>query len=468
MTVICMMRRRLTLASLVLLALSSAVSAQSQRPLDISSLGLKTPPGIVRQANGQRVLTNDEQGKPVVGMVHVFLGEYRIVLLPDGTLVSRSPSAAPVTERPFKPLTVDQVAKLLKTQFPNHRIRKTRHYVYVYNTSDVFALATSRILETMLPGVSNHSRAQRIKTHAPKVPLVAIMFRNDQQFQAYRRMPPGVVAYYHQLTNRIVMYEESKLAKVKAQLAIQQSINTIAHEGVHQILHNIGVQKRLSVWPMWLSEGMAEYYAPTSTGRRLRWKGAGQVNDLRMFELEQHLKSTEAKTPDGKLISDTVAARRLTSTGYAAAWSLTHYLAKQKKTAFNRYVNQLSNLQPLQGGRGATKDAIPANLTLFEEHFGKRYDEIEHDLIAHLRKLPYKDPFANWPHYLATVAVPNGRRALREAEVFHSPQRANQWVSDALQRIPAAQRRAARTNIRQFPNRGVAENAARVWLRTGR
>ena len=108
------------------------------------------------------------------------------------------------------------------------------------------------------------------------------MFRTEAQFQRYRRMPPGVVAYYDTLSNHIVMYEESRLFRTAPELAIQQAISTIAHEGAHQILHNIGVQARLSKWPMWLTEGLAEYFAPTTFGRRMQWKGAGQVNDLRI------------------------------------------------------------------------------------------------------------------------------------------------------------------------------------------
>src|SRR5436309_1049105 len=78
-------------------------------------------------------------------------------------------------------------------------------------------------------------------------------------------------------------------------LALGQAISTIAHEGVHQILHNIGVQRRMSVWPMWLSEGLAEFFAPTTVDGKLRWKGPGQVNDLRMFELEEYVRGNAAK-----------------------------------------------------------------------------------------------------------------------------------------------------------------------------
>src|SRR6188472_4639005 len=161
------------------------------------------------------------------------------------------------------------------------------------------------------------------------------MFRTETEFNRHRRMPAGVVAYYDPVTNRVFMYEQSRLAQVRPDLALGQAISTIAHEGVHQILHNIGVQQRLSMWPMWLSEGLAEYFAPTTAGERLKWKGSGQVNDLRMFELEQYIKSRAAEKPDGQMIEHTTQAARLTSTGYASAWALTHYLAKNKRAEFN-------------------------------------------------------------------------------------------------------------------------------------
>lgn len=461
------MKSTLILAAILGLASISPPLKGQGRPLDVRGLGFQIPPGVVQQAQGQRVLTNDDDGKPVVGLVHVLVGEHRIVLLPDGKLVARSPQSAPLTERPFRPLKVDRLTEKLSKEFPGFKIRKTKHYVYVYNTSDAFALATGRILETMLPGVTNHSKSQRIATHGIKVPLVAVMFRTHAQFQKYRRMPNSILAYYHTVTNRIVMHEETRLAKVKRDLAIRQSIGTIAHEGVHQILHNIGVQKRISNWPMWLTEGMAEYYAPTSTGRRMRWKGAGQVNDFRMFELENLLKVTD-RQPTGKLIEETVLARTLDSTGYAIAWSLTHMLAKTRRSEFNRYVNEVAQLKPLEGGRGAVGNRLPANLVLFKKHFGDDLQKLESDLVKHLRKLPYTDPFAEWPHYLATIAIANGRRPLREANVFHTTKLAEQWLTEKRRRIPDGQRGGARTNIRPYANRAVAENAARVWLKTGR
>jgi hypothetical protein len=434
-------------------------------PVDPRSFGLDIPAGPVSAAAGENVATHDRQNQLVVGRLHVRVGEHCVVMLPDGELVGRHQDEVQSTERPFEAISqADLSERLLTDVLPGFKIFKTRHYLYIYNTSENFRLATSRILESMIPGVTNYARRQRIAIHDPEVPLVAIMFRREPEFQAYRRMPPGVVAYYHTLTNRIVMYEESSIGRVKPELAIKQAISTIAHEGAHQILHNIGVQKRLSVWPMWISEGLAEYFAPTTFARKLKWKGAGQVNDMRMFELELYLKSRESDQADGHLIDDTIKAARLTSTGYASAWSLTHFLAERRKEQFNTYVREVSQLGPLEtAGDVVPPGVVPSNISLFEKHFGEDTGKLEQQLVKHLNSLPYTDPFAEWPHFVAMIIVPGKRRAERVANLFHTPDLAQKWITERLATATDEQRGAANSQIRAFPNRLLAEQYARRW-----
>ncbi|MEX0819330.1 MAG: DUF1570 domain-containing protein [Pirellulaceae bacterium] len=445
---------------------ASPLAAQTTRFVDPREFGLDIPSGPIHQRQGEAVATADDDGHPTIAKLHVDVGDYRIVMLPDGLLTARHKRDAAVTERKFVPIEKDALAqRLLKTELPDFKTKQTRRYLYLYNTSEEFALATSRILETMFPGVANYAKAQKIEIVEPEVPLVVVMFRTEEEFQRYQRMPAGVVAYYNILDNRVVMYEESRLRNVKPGLAIQQSISTIAHEGAHQILHNIGVQKRLSRWPMWLSEGLAEFFAPTTFGSRLRWKGAGQVNDMRMFELELYLKSRDSDQPDGQMIEQTVAAGRLTSTGYASAWSLTHYLAKSRRVNFNDYVREVSQLGPLETvGELVAPGVVPANLDLFHKHFGDDLGALNTRLVLHLKKLPYVDPFADWPHFVATIAVPDGRRAKRDANIFHSPEMATKWIHECLETVDAQQRSAAASEVRAFPNREIAARYARQWL----
>ena len=157
------------------------------------------------------------------------------------------------------------------------------------------------------------------------------MFRTQAEFDEFRRMPPGVAAYYNGVSNHVVMYEQSRLAEIAPDLAVKQSISTIAHEGVHQILHNIGVQQRLSDWPMWIGEGLPEYFAPTQVDKGVRWKGVGLVNDLRQYSLQQLLKEPQATQTPGALVEKTVQAEQLDSDGYALSWALVHYLARHSK-----------------------------------------------------------------------------------------------------------------------------------------
>jgi hypothetical protein len=278
-------------------------------------------------------------------------------------------------------------------------------------------------------------------------------------------MPEGVVAYYHTLSNRVFMYEQSRLQRVRPDLALQQAISTVAHEGAHQILHNIGVQQRLSAWPMWLSEGLAEYFAPTAVTDKLKWKGAGQVNDLRMFELEQYLKSKAAQEPSGEMIDHTVLAGRLSSTGYATAWSLTHYLAKNRRPEFAALLRACSQIGPFEGATDIVPPGVVrANREQFSHRFGDDFKDLETKLVLHLKRQPYNDPFKNSPHFVATLLTGEGKKQQRSALTFHSPQLARNWLTDSLAKVPADQRGAAQTALRPFANRQQAEAYATQWL----
>ncbi|MGE0756287.1 MAG: DUF1570 domain-containing protein [Pirellulaceae bacterium] len=433
-------------------------------------LGLDIPSGSVESGGNACVLVpGKEGGQDVVARIWVRVGEQCIVLLPTGELAARSAAQTQPTEQRFEACSADELLALLAARLPGHKLKKGRHYVYAYNTGEAFARAAQGLLESMVPGIVSHSRQQKLDTQDPEFPLVAIMFRTRQEFDAFRPMPDGIVAYYDPIANHVVMYEESPLYRVKPELAMQQAISTIAHEGAHQILHNIGVQQRLSVWPMWLSEGLAEYYAPTGFGKKLRWKGAGHVNDLRMFELELYLKGRTADAPDGQMVEHTVSAARLTSTGYAAAWSLTHFLAKTQRDEFHAFLGHISRMGPLETcGEAVSPGVVPANLQTFRDHFGVELTQIESRLVKHLKSLPYTDPFQEWPHFVATVEVPLSRRSRRDAQLFHSRDMAEKWTAEAIAALPESQRRQARPAIEPFPNRLQAERYARQFLSAGR
>jgi hypothetical protein len=461
-----MLRARFLIAALAVLLLAVAAGGQEAvSPISPRDFGIDLPPGPIEPGKAQAVTTTDTEGKAVVGRIHVRVGDAAIVLLPDGQLVGRKAGEYSPTERKFEPLDRDDLSKRLEAEFPDFKTKATNHYVYVYNSSEEFQFGASRILETMLPGVKGWADGAKIDVKNPAVPLVVVMFRTEAEFRRHRRLPAGVVAYYDPISNRVFMYEQSRLARVRPDLALGQAISTIAHGGVHQILHNIGVQQRLSVWPMWLSEGLAEFFAPTSVGAKLRWKGAGQVNDLRMFELEQYVRGKAAEESKGELVEHTVLAARLTSTGYASAWALVHYLAKYKRGELLALVREASQIGPLSGATNVSSvGVVRANRDAFTKRFGEDFLELETKVVAHLKKLPYTDPFLNAPHFVATFTTTSGRRAQKEASTFHSPALAEKWLGDLRAKLPQGDQASAEMKVYGFANRGQAEVFLRQWL----
>jgi len=449
-------------------ALGDEVAEEKVANVHPRDFGFEIPAGIVRPGESRRVVTHDYDGakgeaKPVVAQLYVRVGENAIVLLPDGRLVERKVGEFDVTDRPLDRWESPALAKhLIANEFKGFRTRATKHYVFVYNTSEPFADATTATLESMLLGIAYHAEAQKFEIHKPSTPLVVVMFRTNKELQAYRRLPLGVSAFYDTVSNRVLICEESGAA-TRPNLALREAIATIAHEGAHQILNNIGIQQRLSIWPIWLSEGLAEYFSPTKFDVRQRWKGAGQPNDMRLHDLESYLQSRE--TVDGKTIESTVAAVRLSSTGYAAAWSLTHYLAQKQRTAFKTYLRDLSKLGPLQTrGRGGGGGISAQNVSDFKDRFGDAWATHEARLIAHLKTLPYRDPYGDLPHYLAMAYSPVGK-GRKESHLFHRKADADRWSETTVAAWPVGQRTGAKTLVREFANRLAAEQFAIQWLR---
>ncbi len=406
-------------------------------------LGLLLPDAPPVPGGDRHVIVAGDGDEPTVARVYLEVGNYFVVLLPDGRLVSLPVDQTTPTDRPFEPLSKRALAdQLTKDRFAGFRTRTTRRYLYVYNASDAFATATSRIMETMYPALFDYFRRQKLDVLDPEFPLVVIMFRTQDEFEKYRAVPEGLVAYYNALSNHVVMFEQSKLAELAPELAFKQSVSTIAHEGVHQILHNINVQKRLSRWPVWFSEGLAEYFAPTELDRRVRWKGVGLVNDLRLHELSEFYKQQQGRSTEGQLIRRAVESRSLDSLGYATSWALIHYFARYQRDEFRACLQDVSQLAPLQ--------SVPLG-SVFAKHFSQDCGKTEQDLIAYLSSLPYVNPILNQTHFVMMLQTDK-----RETFVTSSPAE--------LQKYQQQNANRGVYRIQAFPNRETAERFARTWL----
>jgi hypothetical protein len=198
---------------------------------------------------------------------------------------------------------------------------------------------------------------------------------------------------------------------------------------------------------MWISEGLPEYLAPTSTGKATRWKGAGQVNDLRMLSIDKMLKANVAEysVVDRVLLSD-----ELDADGYAWAWGLSHYLGEKKKDAFFKYLAEVSKLGPLESLDKAKQ------VSLFETHFGADRNKLGSEMIAHLRKLPYVDPIENLTHYVIMYRYLQNNTLYTGHAMTASRTAVEKLREDLRARLPPDVQQTAQFDVRPFPTRTQA------------
>lgn len=431
---------------------------------DPEELGLKVPVGDPLPGDDRRVQVKTDDDALVVAKVLVEIADSFVVILPDGRISVVNQRDATVTDRPFVGVTVPELTATLTKKFPGFKVQATKRFIYVYNTSPLFYQGTSRILETMYPGLMNYCRSRKLEVSDPPFPLVIVMFRTRKEWEDYMHgmfANTGVAAFYDGSSNRVVMYEQSDLGTAAPEIALKEIISTVAHEGVHQILHNIGVQHRLSRWPMWISEGVPEYFAPTSVDKSLRWKGAGTVNDLRMKTIDGLLKqgpSTAAARTAATTTESIIMADKLDADGYAWSWALTHYLGEKRRDAFSRYLTDVSKIQSME------KPSKDENVRLFIKHFGADFRKLDTELMNHLRKLPYVDPIENTTHYVILLSVQNGQSVQRSLAITLSPTAVQQTRQELLDKLPLSVQARATFDVRNFPSKTAAMNFARQWL----
>jgi hypothetical protein len=367
----------LVATSVLLFATAEARAQRSIPKAPDEDRGLIIPTDVEpKPAGDRRVVMNDIRGEAVVAKVVRDLTSRYLTLTPDGRMMTVPVEEATFTERPFTPLTPAQLAeKLTGGPFPGFKTRTTEHFVYVYDSSDTFCTLTRTILETMYPKLRGWCEKAGLEVHNPEAPMVVVMFRDGRQFQDYWGGPEGMVAFYNYVTNYTIMYEPDPRSATRPQM-----YNLIAHEGVHQILANLGVQQRLSRWPPWFTEGLADYCSPVDAARRVRWSGVGERNEYRYRELANLVRTRgPASIADGALVREAVSATAPDAGLYAKSWGLVHYLASRREREFNAYLAEAAQLEPLT--------TVADGTARFEKHFGDDLPGIQAEMLEHLRTL---------------------------------------------------------------------------------
>ncbi|WP_168221680.1 DUF1570 domain-containing protein [Aquisphaera giovannonii] len=379
------------------------------------------------------------------------------------------------TSEPFRTLNAEELkAHLKKGHLAQFEVLQTAHYLVFYKSSRDFAETSARVLENLYDRLLDTFRKHEMAVADAEFPLVAVIHASEGEFRASHEVDPEVQAFYEIYSNRIYFYESSDRDDQAPEYAAMRKPQTVAHEGTHQILQNIGVQPRLGAWPIWLVEGLAEYCAsPTSPrkGGKPTWDGLGLVNALHMATLrelddpltldipgQEENHGAPIREPGKTLVESMLRKTRLTPTEYAPAWAMVHYLACKRQDNFVDYLRAMSQLPPLVPKSPEEQTAT------FREAFGVDLAKIDKAIDAHLRRLSKQKGFDPMPCYAVVYEqhLPMGQLR-RAVMVSQSPQMIQQWLEKTTDP------RGAPPSWQAFPHatRARAVLSARQWLKEG-
>ena len=386
------------------------------------------------------------------------------ILFPDGQI--RFASGLVHTDEPFRPDSIEELRRelLLQKQFADFHVLQTPHYLVLYKSSEKFAESSAKLLEDLYKCLTEAFRKRDVLIQNAEFPLVAVIFRTEADFRAFKPVQKDVQAYYEIMTNRIYFYQNSEHDQFAPEVAALRRPQTVAHEGTHQILSNIGIQPRLGAWPLWLVEGLAEYCSPPVTSKKgaIAWKGLGAVNALHMATIRdlEDPASTQVRgaagprigrDPKMPLVEYLVTRSELTPTDYALSWAMTHYLAQKRGNSFVAFLKKMSQMRPLQ------EHSPEEHLAMFREAFGADLAKLDKAIGVHLAKVKY-EPL---PYYAVMFEQPIGLgRFKRAAIVSQSPSMIRQWVET----LHSPNGGEPHWVAEPYPNRSRAIVVAEEWM----
>ena len=262
------------------------------------------------------------------------------------------------------PLSHEKLGAELLNELPDgFGIHSTEHYVIAYQTNLKFAKWVGKLYEARLYKEFQKFARRDLKKfplNDPKFILPVIVFQSKPEYERYAIRELGgevgsMIAHYNQNTNRVAMYDLTfdfgrgdliKPPTIDQMLFRPEAlpmVATVIHEGTHQLMYNRGMQTRMADGPLWLNEGLANWFETPNRKRGQGWRFPGLKNQLRLGHFRLYLPSRPADSLSSLIASDARFADAETAIdAYAESWSLVTFLLKTRAREFREYLLELS------------------------------------------------------------------------------------------------------------------------------
>ncbi|MDO5579943.1 MAG: DUF1570 domain-containing protein [Planctomycetia bacterium] len=280
--------------------------------------------------------------------------------------------------------------ELLREFGEGFRAWSSDHFIFIYNTSDGYVRWNGKLFESLYDAFERYQARKGLNLKSPDVPMIVILFASKKEFLDFaQKDAPGasnIVAYYHRLNNRTVLYDLSEVEseipekkkssrsfqKVDAILSRPQAafnVATIVHEATHQISFNRGMFLRPGPFSLWLSEGVSMYFEVPDSNSSRGWSHRGVSDKPNFYRLKifRNSRAAHIREPIQNLIKE-IDYMKDVQYSYAASWALFFFLNEKAPKKLVKYMEFLNKKPPF------TVYSPEERLADFEKFFGNDWN----------------------------------------------------------------------------------------------
>ncbi|MCG8584702.1 MAG: DUF1570 domain-containing protein [Pirellulales bacterium] len=301
--------------------------------------------GVMPQilAAGEPMLRGTYQGRIIEGR-HLYQTSSELGFLArDGQWLRLEPSRLQDVRQispQFRSLSAAVMRSQLTSEFGrNYEVTGTGHFLVVHPKGESRQWASQ--FEKLYRNFVHYFSVRGLNLRQPEFPLVAVVWRDRTAFlkAAYRegaKLPEGVLGYYSQRTNRIMLYDQSGGKKTPS--LSSPTMATVIHEATHQTAYNTGVHNRFGQTPRWVVEGLGTMFESPGVWNSHRYRGRqNRIDKNRLANFRQYQKRRSPTAIANLLSSDRVFQQDVEA-AYAESWALTLYLVETMPQQYCRFL----------------------------------------------------------------------------------------------------------------------------------
>lgn len=263
---------------------------------------------------------------------------------------------------------------------------RSKHYQAVGDASDVFMRSILGDCEQLAVDYLKHFEQRGFEVVAPDRSLILVLFRDDRSFGRFFGMPSlpeaaskGIGAQmtgaYDRSSNLLNVFDWRNVPM--ASRSSHRNVQTVAHEGTHQLTFNTSLLNRSGDAPTAVIEGLGTYGEPRKV---IGPSALGRINVRRLDELAKYRRVVDW-IPLRELIADDAVLREglvaKVVLAYAQSWLLVHFLMHDPEWT-PRFRDYLAAIRPRQAPTRRIEDAT--------EHLGD-LDALDRALKAYSIRL---------------------------------------------------------------------------------